>query len=405
MAKHQYLIKEGEIALKGGNRIMFERRLRANIRGKIKPYECTMDKTKGRVFLYVDSSCPKERIEKALDTTFGITGWAPSFRCDNKDIETILEKADEILSSRPFGESGSFKVEVRREDKAYPLSSVEVACRVADVVEKYYPSLTVNLKKPDYTITVEIRSECYIYTHSEKGCGGLPVSTAGRGMLLLSGGIDSPVAGTMMAKRGMKLDCCYFHAYPYTSEMALEKVKKLASLIAPYLQGTRLFVVPFTKGQEYIRDNAVEEEATLMFRAAMLEVAGRLSALSYDEAIVTGEAVSQVASQTLDAMTFTDSMTDMLVLRPLCGMDKEEIIEKAKRIGTYDTSILPYEDCCVVFSPKHPVTRPDKKTTREHYFSLNMEPLIEEAVKETVVYTFNARGEEIESGKEGSDES
>lgn len=404
MAKHQYLIKEGEIALKGGNRVMFERRLRANIRGKIKPYECTMDKTKGRVFLYVDETCPKERIEKALDTTFGITGWAPSFRCDNKDIGTILRKADEILSAHPFADSGSFKVEVRREDKAYPLSSVEVACRVADVVEKYYPSLTVNLKKPDFTITVEIRSECYIYTHSEKGCGGLPVSTAGRGMLLLSGGIDSPVAGTMMAKRGMKLDCCYFHAYPYTSEMALEKVKKLASLIAPYLQGTRLFVVPFTKGQEYIRDNAVEEEATLMFRAAMLKVAERLSASAYDEAVVTGEAVSQVASQTLDAMAFTDSMTDMLVLRPLCGMDKEEIIEKAKKIGTYDTSILPYEDCCVVFSPKHPVTRPDKKTTREHYFSLNMEPLIEEAVKETVVYTFNARGEEIESGKEGSDE-
>ncbi len=405
MAKHQYLIKEGEIALKGGNRIMFERRLRANIRGKIKPYECTMDKTKGRVFLYVDETCPKERIEKALDTTFGITGWAPSFRCDNKDIGTILEKADEILSSRPFGESGSFKVEVRREDKTYPLSSVEVACRVADVVEKYYPSLTVNLKKPDYTITVEIRSECYIYTHSQKGLGGLPVSTAGRGMLLLSGGIDSPVAGVMMAKRGMKLDCCYFHAYPYTSEMALEKVKKLASLIAPYLQGTRLFVVPFTKGQEFIRDNAVEEEATLMFRAAMLKVAERLSSSSYDEAIVTGEAVSQVASQTLDAMTFTDSMTDMLVLRPLCGMDKEEIIEKAKRIGTYDTSILPYEDCCVVFSPKHPVTRPDKMTTREHYFSLNMESLIEEAVRETALYTFNARGEEIESGKEGADES
>ena len=405
MAEQQYLIKEGEIALKGGNRIMFERRLRASIRGKIKPYECRMDKTKGRVFLYVDESCPKERIEKALDTTFGITGWAPSFRCTDKAIETILAKADEILSTHPFGDTGSFKVEVRREDKSYPLSSVEVACRVADVVEKYYPSLTVNLKKPDYTITVEIRNECYIYTHSERGCGGLPVSTAGRGMLLLSGGIDSPVAGVLMAKRGMKLDCCYFHAYPYTSEMALEKVKKLASLIAPYLQGTRLYVVPFTKGQEFIRDNAIEEEATLMFRAAMLEVTQRLASSAYDIALVTGEAVSQVASQTLDAMSFTDSMTDMLVLRPLCGMDKEEIIVKAKEIGTYETSILPYEDCCVVFSPKHPVTRPDKKETREHYYSLNMKSLIDEAIENTVVYTFNARGEEIETRKDSSDES
>ncbi len=401
MAEHQYLIKEGEISLKGGNRIMFERKLRQNIRSKLKPFECRMDKTKGRVFLYVDEACPKERIEKALNTTFGITGWAPSFCTENRDIETILNKVDEILSStQPFGETGSFKVEVRREDKSYPLSSVEVACRTADVVEKYYPHLTVDLKHPDYTVTVEIRNECYIYTHSSSGCGGLPVSTAGRGMLLLSGGIDSPVAGYLMAKRGIKLDCCYFHAYPYTSEMALEKVKKLASIIAPYLQGTRLFVVPFTKGQEYIRDNAIEEEATLMFRAAMLEVTERLAGENHDTALVTGEAVSQVASQTLDALEFTDSMTDLLVLRPLCGMDKEEIIVKAKKIGSYETSILPYEDCCVVFSPRHPVTRPDRNETREHYFNLNMKPLIEEAVRNTVVYTFNSNGEEIVRNEE-----
>ncbi len=395
MAKQQYLIKEGEISLKGGNRIMFERRLRANIRAKIKPYECHMDKTKGRVFLYVDEECPKERIEKALSTTFGITGWAPSFKCNDKDIETILKKADEILSTTdPFGKTGSFKVEVRREDKSYPLSSLAVACKVADIVEKYYPSLTVDLKHPDYIITVEIRNECFIYTHSSSGSKGLPVSTAGRGMLLLSGGIDSPVAGYLMAKRGMKLDCCYFHAYPYTSEMALEKVKKLASLIAPYLQGTRLFVVPFTKGQEYIRDHAVEEEATLMFRAAMLKVTEKIAASNYDIALVTGEAVSQVASQTLDAMAFTDSMTDMLVLRPLAGMDKEEIIEKAKAIGTYETSILPYEDCCVVFSPKHPVTHPDKVETKEHFLSLGMDEIIDEAVKNTACYTFSCTGEE-----------
>lgn len=395
MAKQQYLIKEGEISLKGGNRIMFERRLRSNIRAKIKPYECHMDKTKGRVFLYVDEECPKEKIESALSTTFGITGWAPSFKCRDKNIETILEKADEILSSTdPFGKTGSFKVEVRREDKSYPLSSLEVACKVADVVEKYYPMLTVNLKHPDYIITVEIRNECFIYTHSSSGPKGLPVSTAGRGMLLLSGGIDSPVAGYLMAKRGMKLDCCYFHAYPYTSEMANEKVKKLASLIAPYLQGTRLFVVPFTKGQEYIRDHAIEEEATLMFRAAMLKVTEKIAKENYDEALVTGEAVSQVASQTLDAMSFTDSMTDMLILRPLCGMDKEEIITLSKKIGTYETSILPYEDCCVVFSPKHPLTHPDKKETQEHFASLNMDDIIDEAVRNTVSYTFLCDGSE-----------
>ena len=198
-----------------------------------------------------------------------------------------------------------------------------------------------------------------------------------------------------MAKRGLKLDCCYFHAYPYTSELALEKVKKLASLIAPYLQGTRLFVVPFTKGQEYIRDHGIEEEATLMFRASMMQTAERLSKRYHDISIVTGEAVSQVASQTLDAMTFTDSMTDLLVLRPLCGLDKEEIIERAKNIGTYETSILPYEDCCVVFSPKHPVTRPDKEEMKEHFSKLEMDALIDEAVENTVIYIFSDQGEEI----------
>ena len=298
-----------------------------------------------------------------------------------------------------MGETGSFKVDVRREDKSFPMDSHMVAITLADIVEKYYPNLSVDLKNPDYTLTVEIRNQCFVYTDSKKGVGGLPVGTAGRGMLLLSGGIDSPVAGYTMAKRGLKLDCCYFHAYPYTSELALDKVKKLASIIAPYLQGTRLFVVPFTKGQEYIRDHGIEEEATLMFRASMMQTAEKLSKRYHDVAIVTGEAVSQVASQTLDAMTFTDSMTDLLVLRPLCGLDKEEIIDRAKTIGTYETSILPYEDCCVVFSPKHPVTRPDKEEMKEHFDSLKMDALIDEAVENTVVYTFSDQGEEIECGE------
>ena len=214
-------------------------------------------------------------------------------------------------------------------------------------------------------------------------------------MLLLSGGIDSPVAGYMMAKRGMKLDAIYFHAYPYTSEMALEKVKKLASIIAPYLGGLRLFVVPFTDGQIHIRDNGYEEEATLMFRAAMMQTATRIAKENGGISIVTGEALSQVASQTLDAMSFTDSMTDLLVLRPLVGMDKEEIIEKAISIGSYETSILPYEDCCVVFSPKHPVTRPVKDVARRHFEELNMASIIDEAVRNTEVYAFDPMGKEI----------
>lgn len=396
MAKKLYLVKEGEISLKGGNRALFEKKLRTNIKDKIRPYHSHVEKQKGRVFVYTDEECPDDVIEKAIGTTFGVTGYAKAFSSD-KTPEAIADKAKQIMEQNPFGEKGSFKVEIRREDKSFPKRSIEMACILAEVVAERYPELTVDLKNPDYTLTCEIRHEVYLYTSSKKGPGGLPAGTAGHGVLLLSGGIDSPVAAYKMAKRGMKLDCIYFHAYPYTSELALEKVKKLASLVAPYLQGTHLYVVPFTKGQEHIRDNGYEDEATLMFRASMMRTAERIASKTSSSAIVTGEALSQVASQTLDAMSFTDSMTDTLVLRPLVGLDKEEIISEAKRIGTYETSILPYEDCCVVFSPKHPITKPVKEVVRRHYEELKMEGFIDEAIENTAVYTFNSKGEEIKN--------
>lgn len=195
----------------------------------------------------------------------------------------------------------------------------------------------------------------------------------------------------------MRADAIYFHAYPYTSELALDKVKTLASMIAPYLQGLRLFVVPFTEGQLHIRDKGYEEEATLMFRAAMMRTTQILAEKNGAGAIITGEALSQVASQTIDAMSFTDSMTDLLVIRPLVGMDKEEIIAKAKHIGTYETSILPYEDCCVVFSPKHPITRPVKEVSKRHFEELDMDGIIRKAVNDTVIYSFDANGREIDA--------
>ena len=392
MADRLYLIKEGEISLKGGNRNLFEKRLRHNIKDKLRPYHSEIDKQKGRLYAYIEESAPKELVEKALATTSGITGFAEAHRTE-KDMAAIEETARKILPGA-FSCKGSFRITVKREDKAFPLSSKEIAIRLAEVVHELYPELTVNLDDPDNTLTCEIRNEAYLYTGESRSVGGLPVGTAGKGMLLLSGGIDSPVAGAMMAKRGMKADAIYFHAYPYTSEMALEKVRTLASLIAPYMQGLRLFVVPFTDGQVYIRDNGYEEEATLMFRASMMQTAERIAKEYGATALITGEALSQVASQTLDAMSFTDSMTDLLVLRPLLGMDKEEIIIRARKIGTYDTSILPYEDCCVVFSPKHPITRPIKEVARRHFEELDMTPFIEKAVKETVVYTYDAMGRE-----------
>ncbi len=393
MADRLYLIKEGEISLKGGNRNLFEKRLRHNIKDKLRPFHSEIKKQKGRLYAYIDEEAPKSLIETALSTTSGITGFAEAHRAE-KEIGAIMEKAREILPGA-FKNEGSFRITVKREDKTFPYSSKDITIKLAEVVHDIYPELSVNLSNPDYILTCEIRSDAYLYTGEEKSIGGLPVGTAGRGMVLLSGGIDSPVAACMMAKRGMKADCIYFHAYPYTSEMALEKVKTLASLIAPYLNGTRLFVVPFTDGQVYIRDNGYEEEATLMFRASMMQTAERLAKLHGASALITGEALSQVASQTLEAMDFTNSMTELLVLRPLVGMDKEEIINRARDIGTYETSILPYEDCCVVFSPKHPLTRPVKDVEKRHFSELDMTPYIEKAIKETKIYTFDPMGREI----------
>ena len=391
-----YLIKEGEISLKGGNRNLFEKRLRHNIKDKLRPYSSEIDKQKGRLYAYISEEASDELVEKVLKTTTGLTGYAKAYRTE-KDIDAIKAKAREILPSSRFSSNGSFRITVKREDKTFPLTSHDIAIELAEVVTSLYPDIKVDLDNPDYTLTCEIRNEAYLYTDEEKGEGGLPSGTAGKGMLLLSGGIDSPVAGYMMAKRGMRADAIYFHAYPYTSELALDKVKTLASMIAPYLQGLRLFVVPFTEGQLHIRDKGYEEEATLMFRAAMMRTAQILAEKNGAGAIITGEALSQVASQTIDAMSFTDSMTDLLVIRPLVGMDKEEIIAKAKHIGTYETSILPYEDCCVVFSPKHPITRPVKEVSRRHFEELDMDSIIRKAVNDTVIYSFDANGREIDA--------
>ncbi len=392
MASKLYLIKEGEISLKGGNRALFEKRLRHNIKDKLGK-DANIEKQKGRLYLRISEEVSDERVSKALSTTFGITGFARSYQA-GKSVEEILEKARQVLKEHSFGSTGTFKIDARREDKSFELSSYELSIKLAEVVHELFPSLSVDLKDPDYTLHIEVRKDVYIYLDSEKGPGGLPVQSAGRGMLLLSGGIDSPVAAIRAAKRGMKLDCIYFHAYPYTSDEALEKVKSLASIIAPYLGGTRLYVVPFTDGQLRIKKLAYQDETTLMFRASMVKTAERIAREKRASAIVTGEALSQVASQTLEAMSFTDSMTDLLVLRPLVGMDKEEIIKTAKEIGTYETSILPYEDCCVIFSPKHPVTHPDKQESRKHYMALEMDEEIDKAIRNMEVFYFNPMGEE-----------
>lgn len=394
MASQLYLVKEGEISLKGQNRSFFEKQLKHNIKDKLRPYHSQTERQKGRLFFYIDASCPKEVIDKAFSTTYGVVGYAKACLA-NKTIEGVFETAEKVLRETDFSNVKTFKIETKREDKSFPLSSYEINCRAAEILGAMHPELKVNLVHPDFTLHIEIRSQVYIYTDAEKGPGGLPSGSAGRGLLLLSGGIDSPVAAVEMAKRGLKLDCLYFHAYPYTSDEALEKVKTLASIIAPYLNGTRLFVVNFTEAQLYLRANAYEDETTLMFRACMMRLAEKLCEKEGLECVVTGEALSQVASQTLSALKFTDSVSDQLVLRPLVAMDKEEIIKIAKQIGTYETSILPYEDCCVIFSPKHPVTNPDKRTMSEHFKLLRMDNFIEKAISEVQVIPYDAKGNEI----------
>lgn len=388
-----YLVRLGEISLKGLNRPFFEKKLKNNIKIKLRPFHNVVTKQKGRLYFEIDGECSDEQIELALSTTFGVVGFAKCIRC-KKDIEVIKENADKLLKEYPFSDKGTFKVAARRSDKTFNMSSYELSCELAEVIHSIHPDLTVDLKNPDNILHIEVRNKVYMYTKEKKGPNGLPVSTAGKGMLLLSGGIDSPVAGYKMGARGLKQECIYFHAYPYTSDKALEKVKVLASKIAPYLQGTRLHVVPFTEQQLWIKSHSNEDETTLMFRACMMKVATMIAKKNNATCLVTGEALSQVASQTLDSMAFTDSTTDMLIIRPLVGMNKEEIIRISEDIDTYETSILPYEDCCVIFSPKHPITRPNVEIETEHYNKMQIDDLLVKAVEETETFDFFSTGKE-----------
>jgi len=388
-----YLVRLGEISLKGLNRPFFEKILKNNIKLKLRPFHNSVTKQKGRLYFEIDSNCSDEQCELAFSTTFGVVGYAKCVKC-KKDPQIIRETVRALIKEYKFTDEGTFKVQAKRSDKSFELSSYDLSCEIAKVIHEEYPKLTVNLKNPDNILYIEIRNKAYIYTSEKKGPNGLPVSTAGKGMLLLSGGIDSPVAGYKMASRGLKMECIYFHAYPYTSDMALEKVKILASKIAPFLQGTRLHVVPFTDQQLWIKSHCNEEETTLMFRACMMKVATMLAKKNNGSCLVTGEALSQVASQTLDSMAFTDSTTDMLIIRPLVGMNKEEIMITANNIDTYETSILPYEDCCVIFSPKHPLTRPVIEVQTQHYNEMNIDSLLEKAVEETIIYDFYSSGKE-----------
>ena len=385
----KYLIKLGEISLKGLNRKSFQARLINNIKEKLLPLRADVKSQKGRLFLSTEDD-DKQRIEKVLSTTFGIDGYAECRICKEKTEEALINAIREEIQNTSY-ENTTFKAEVRREDKNFPLSSYQIACIAGGVVLDKYQSAKVSLRDPQRIIYIEIRSEIYIYSSSKKGSRGLPVGTSGKGISLLSGGIDSPVSSYLMARRGMKEELLYFHAYPYTTDKAKEKVITLAKTIAPYLQGTVLHIVSFTDLEIQIAKNGYENEKTLMLRAAMIKAADLLARKRRATCIITGEALSQVASQTQEAINFTSSFTDINIFRPLIGLEKQEIIDRAKQIGTYETSILPFADCCVLFSPKHPKTKPNRDKLTKSFESLELDKIIEEAVenRETIYIKAN----------------
>jgi tRNA uracil 4-sulfurtransferase len=375
-----YLIKIGEILLKLGNRKEFEDRLRSQLNARLTradmPHKIEM--TPGRYFLTV----PEERAgeaERILARTPGVNGYARAIKTE-KRLDLVLDAAIEVARGRVAQGKTRFKAESRRSDKSFALGSFELSAKIGEVILDACPGTKVDLHTPEFTINAEIRERAYVFADPEPGMRGLPVGSGGKGLLLLSGGIDSPVAGYMMARRGLALEACYFHAYPYTSQEAKDKVVSLAKVVASYAGKLALWTVPFTEAQLKIKKDSREDLTTLMMRAGMMRVAQLLAKRVGANCIVTGESLGQVASQTAENLRLTQSFTDYPVLRPLVGMDKEDTIAIAKRIGSFDISILPYEDCCVLFSPKHPMLKAKLERERAEYEALGLEPLLVDAL-------------------------
>jgi thiamine biosynthesis protein ThiI len=378
--KTLFLNKIGEISLKGGNRSFFEKKLKENIKNRFRGIPVTVKNRRGRFYVETEEQFAP-LVQDGLSQVFGIVSFARSFEVE-KNMESIRKVSCRLAGEAAEQGAGTFKVEARRTDKNFPFNSMEICREIGHDVLEAVPALSVDVHKPEWQLNIEIRDRIYLYGRQIKGPGGLPVSSAGRGILLLSGGIDSPVAGYLMAKRGLKLDAVYFHTYPYTSDEAKQKVIDLSRILAPYLAGLNLFIVPFTEPQLAIKKKGPEAEVTILMRIAMMRIAQALARQRNAGAIVTGEALSQVASQTTESIRVTGSFTDLPLLRPLIGMDKEEIITIARKIGTFETSILPHEDCCTLFAPKWPVTRPKYEATREHYKELCLEGMLEKALND-----------------------
>ena len=388
--KEILLCKYGEIALKGLNKGQFESALVKEIKRRMARYaQATVTRAQSTIYVDPEEGADIEAMLEELRKIFGISAICRAAVVE-KDMDAIIAAAKEYLPAQLAGYK-TFRADAKRADKRFPLKSPEIAAHIGGAVLSVMPSLRVSLDAPEISVTVEIReSHAYIHAGSVRGAGGMPVGSAGRAMLLLSGGIDSPVAGYMMAKRGAKIEAVHFESFPYTSDAAREKVLELARLISEYCGPVKVHVVSVTSIQERLRDTVDEEYFTLLLRRSMMRLAARVAGKRECGALITGESLGQVASQTMLAMGVTDPAAGMLIFRPCIGLDKEEIISVARKINTFETSILPYEDCCTVFTPKHPKTRPELSKVEAQEARAELAALEDEAMENITEYLMRA---------------
>ncbi|MEE0957943.1 MAG: tRNA uracil 4-sulfurtransferase ThiI [Ruminococcus sp.] len=381
--KEILLLKDGEIVLKGLNRRQFEDVLKRNIRNVLKPvgrFEVTSAQSTV-IVKPLDEDIDLDEACDCISRVFGLVSFSRAVVCEEKTLESVLATAPEYLKTQ-LTAAKTFKVEAKRSDKKFPYKSPEICRETGGAILAAFPHLKVDVHDPDVTVYVEIRDfGAYIHTNPIRGAGGIPVGTGGKAVILISGGIDSPVAAYMMAKRGIKLTAVHFASPPYTSPRAEEKVVRLLEKVSRYAGPMKMYTVPFTKLQEKLRDDCPEELFTIIMRRLMMQISERIARENDCAALITGESLGQVASQTIGALGCTNEATDMVVFRPLIGMDKQEIIDISYKIDTYETSIEPYEDCCTVFTPKHPRTKPVLKFVKQAQEQAHFDELIEDALQ------------------------
>lgn len=381
------LVRYGEIILKGLNRPVFEDKLIGNIKSAIlKSGNVKIFKSQGRIYIepFTDDYDFDFVIDK-ITKIFGVVSVSPVWKIDTDYVQiksTALKLASQLVEQNGYK---TFKLETKRGNKRFPMQSPEISADVGGYILENLKGLTVDVRNPDFVIYLEVRESSYVYSEIIKAYGGMPLGSNGKALLLLSGGIDSPVAGWMMGKRGVEIEAVHFYSYPYTSERAKQKVVDLAQILSQYCGKFRLHVVPFTEIQLAINDNCPEEQLTIIMRRIMMRIAESIARETGSMALITGESMGQVASQTMQSLYCTDSAVNMPVFRPLIGMDKVEVVDLARKIDTFETSILPYEDCCTVFVAKHPQTKPKLEKIMQSEEAVDFEPLIEKAVAETEV--------------------